>query len=138
VGADATRGDQIAVIARNFEPLSDQATPFYEAPWFATVLRNAVALIAVLLVLLLGVRPLIKALRRDPAASPANAEGEADGGAQAQAEGLPKGPLNEAIDSALLSQQVGLAQRLVQEKPDSAVAALREMLNNQPEPEVSQ
>lgn len=138
VGADATRGDQIAVIARNFEPLSDQATPFYEAPWFATVLRNAVALIAVLLVLLLGVRPLIKALRRDPAALPANAEGEADGGAQAQAEGLPKGPLNEAIDSALLSQQVGLAQRLVQEKPDSAVAALREMLNNQPEPEVSQ
>ena len=32
------------------------------------------------------------------------------------------------IDRALLSQQVGLAQRIVAEKPDSAVAALRQML----------
>ena len=33
-----------------------------------------------------------------------------------------------AIDTELLSRQVGLAQRLVQEKPDSAVAVLRQML----------
>ena len=34
-----------------------------------------------------------------------------------------------AIDTERLSRQVGLAQRLVQEKPDSAVAVLRQMLN---------
>ncbi len=148
VGADAQRGDQIAVITRNFEPLSDQAVPFYETPWFATVLRNAVALIAVLMVLLLGVRPLIKALRRDPAQPAIAADGDteagdgpdgADGAAAASgAAALPAGPVGAAVDTALLSQQVGLAQRLVQEKPHSAVAALREMLNDQPEPEVSQ
>lgn len=145
VGADAQRGDQIAVITRNFEPLSDQAAPFYETPWFATVLRNAVALIAVLMVLLLGVRPLIKALRRDPAQPAIAADGETEAGdgpdGAAAASGpaaLPAGPVGAAVDTALLSQQVGLAQRLVQEKPHSAVAALREMLNDQPEPEVSQ
>ena len=145
VGADAQRGDQIAVITRNFEPLSDQAAPFYETPWFATVLRNAVALIAVLMVLLLGVRPLIKALRRDPAQPAIAADGESEAGdgpdgaaAASGAAALPAGPVGAAVDTALLSQQVGLAQRLVQEKPHSAVAALREMLNDQPEPEVSQ
>ena len=66
VGANAQRGDQVTVMARNFEPLAEEASPFYEAPWFATVVRSVVALLAVLLVLLLGVRPLIKVLRRDP------------------------------------------------------------------------
>jgi flagellar M-ring protein FliF len=102
----------------------------------------------VLMVLLLGVRPLIKALRRDPAQPAIAADGDteagdgpdgADGAAAASgAAALPAGPVGAAVDTALLSQQVGLAQRLVQEKPHSAVAALREMLNDQPEPEVSQ
>lgn len=162
VGADPARGDQVAVIARNFEPVATEAPAFYEAPWFATVLRNVVALIAVLLVLLLGVRPLIKTLKRDPAPkSPtggpgllANEEGSvpalgdgSDGDNSAPAKAAP-GVMIDATaaaagfgtNAALLSQQVGLAQRLVAQKPDSAVAALREMLNNpaEPEPEVSQ
>jgi flagellar M-ring protein FliF len=125
VGADAQRGDQVAVVLRKFEPVVAEPPEFYEQPWFATVLRNAVALIAVLLVLLLGVRPLIKAFRRDPADSPAQA-GEvpllpsAGGGMLPAASGM---------DPAILNQQVGLAQRLVEERPDNALAALRQMLN---------
>ncbi|MEJ5977498.1 flagellar basal-body MS-ring/collar protein FliF [Novosphingobium sp. PS1R-30] len=149
VGADPARGDQVAVITRSFESIPDVETPFYEAPWFATVVRNVVALIAVLLVLLLGVRPLIKALKREPAAGGANggaagAGGEAaEGNAElAEAEPIPAALPAEAmidaetgvVDAELLSQQVGLAQRIVAEKPESAVVALRQMLN-QPAPE---
>ncbi len=150
VGADTQRGDQVAVITRSFEALPDVATPFYEAPWFATVVRNAVALLAVLLVLLLGVRPLIKTLRRDPPAGGKNAadpakplseeeEAAAAAAAAAAAEPVPMpaslpaaammDPETGTVDADLLSQQVGLAQRIVAEKPDSAVVALRQMLN---------
>jgi flagellar M-ring protein FliF len=138
VGADAARGDQVAVITRSFEVLPEAGTiPFYEAPWFATVVRNGVALLAVLLVLLLGVRPLIKTLRREPAARLPASEGGAGGvgiiaAAPLAAEEMMD-PETGAVDAELLSQQVGLAQRIVAEKPENAVVALRQMLN-QPAP----
>jgi flagellar M-ring protein FliF len=137
VGANTQRGDQVTVVSRNFEPLVEDALPFYEASWFATVVRSVVALLAVLLVLLLGVRPLIKALRRDPAETPGEpAFALPGGGSSTSGEGGEAGGGNALpgpIDSALLSQHVGLAQRLVAEKPDSAVAALRQMLNAEPQ-----
>jgi flagellar M-ring protein FliF len=146
VGADAARGDQVAVITRAFEPMAMEEAPFYEAPWFATVVRNAVALLAVLLVLLLGVRPLIKALRKEPSAPGTTAGGLAIGDGEGQAaDALPPSlpaeamldPETGVVDAELLSQQVGLAQRIVAEKPQNAVVALRQMLNPpaaEPEP----
>jgi len=176
VGADLTRGDQVAVAVRSFTPADVAPPPFYETPWFAMAVRNGVALLAVLLTLLLGVRPLIKALRRDTGEGAAkgkkdkkdkkkgkkakageddedeegeDAEGEGEAGAQAEPIDIPvpsrtigpsvttemlKPMLAPAqtdagvIDTELLSKQVGMAQRLVQEKPDSAVAVLRQML----------
>lgn len=151
VGASAQRGDQVTVMSRSFEALPEEAIPFYETPWFATLVRNAVALIAVLLVLLLGVRPLIKALRKEPA--PANAsdagnrpvDGMADGERDATPAitGAPRllaagdAAASEVSQAALLSQKVGLAQRLAREEPDRAVAVLRQMLN-EPVPEPAQ
>lgn len=146
VGANPQRGDQVTVFARTFESLPEEAAPFYEAPWFATVVRSVVALLAVLLVLLLGVRPLIKALRRDPAppqpvegalALPGGTAPGADDGQPGDGQMAQPGQLAlpGGVDSALLSQHVGLAQRLVAEKPDSAVVALRQMLNAEPQPE---
>ena len=125
VGADPARGDQVAVLIRPFEPVEAEGIAFYEASWFAMVVRSIVALIAVLLVLLMGVRPLIKVLRRAPG-EPA-AGGQA-GGINAGAAALTN-PATGAIDAALLGRQVSLAQRIVEEKPDSAVIALRQMLN---------
>lgn len=130
VGANPQRGDQVTVMARPFEPVSAEGVPFYEAPWFAMVVRSVVALLAVLLVLLLGVRPLVRALKRDPAAPAASDE---------QADAAPDGELGDgahpadpaaprAVDAALLGRQVGLAQRIVDEKPDDALHALRKML----------
>lgn len=123
VGANPQRGDQVAVVVRPFETVTAAPPPFYEMPWFATVVRSAVALLAVLLVLLIGVRPLIKALRRD----------HATGGAQDHAadDALPGGSgaaAPAAADADQLERQVGLAQRIALEKPNSAVIALREML----------
>mgnify|MGYP000125434254 CR=1 FL=1 len=120
MGADPARGDQVQVMVRPFEPLAEEAPAFWEAPWFAMVLRYAAALLAVLLVLLIGVRPLIRALRREPR-DQADTAGEA----------LPATPA-PATDAALLGRQVGLAQRIVEEKPEDALLALRQMLGTQP------
>lgn len=134
VGADTARGDQVAVVARSFEPVSDEGIPFYETPWFAMVVRYGAGLLAVLLVLLLGVRPLIRAFRREPA-GPAAGEVPAletsgeDGADEAGGEGAPSAAgKSSSLDPALLSQQVGLAQRIVAEQPDNALVALRQML----------
>lgn len=152
VGANAQRGDMVTVVARTFDAVPDEPIPFYETPWFATLVRNGAAVLAVLLVLLLGVRPLIKALKREPRpAQPAaleHAGEQGEGGSalaltagEASAEAGDAGdfpmPLPGMID-ARLSQRVGLAQRLVAEKPDSAVFALRQMLNAEPKPEAAQ
>ena len=140
VGADAQRGDTVKVVARNFEPVAEEEAAFYETPWFATLVRYGASLLAVLAVLLLGVKPLIGALRRNPGTGEGQvanqaflpgAESPGDGGDGA-------GPIRRALghdgeagataDPAILSEKVSLAKRLVAEKPDSAVAALRLML----------
>jgi flagellar M-ring protein FliF len=156
VGADPARGDQVAVAVRAFKPADVAPAPFWETPWFATMLRNAVALIAVLLVLLLGVRPLIKALKKEPAVAAAGkplkkrrksdgTEDEDDEAAEdvketvtpeevAQAMQPAQNPETGVVDAEALARQVSLAQRLVIEKPDSAVVALKQMLK-EPEEE---
>lgn len=153
VGANPQRGDQVKVIARSFEPDADAAAlPFYEMPWFPMVVRYGAAVLAVLLVLLLGVRPMVKVLRGDKP-KPAKARKdrkaadddeleEATGGiidqnGQPVPQSAPRHPALAASDgldvditrSDLLSHQLSLAQRLVAERPESAVAALRQMLN---------
>ncbi|MFO1255771.1 MAG: flagellar basal-body MS-ring/collar protein FliF [Sphingomonadaceae bacterium] len=132
-GIDPQRGDQIQVLVRPFEPAEDTALPFYEAPWFAMVVRSVVALLAVLLVLLMGVRPLIRALKREPADAPPGENAE-DGEVAARP---AVDPATGTVDAALLGRQVGLAQRIVAEKPDEAIDALRAMLG-QPKPEPAQ
>jgi flagellar M-ring protein FliF len=145
VGADTARGDQVAVVVRTFRPEAIPVPSFWETPWFAMIVRNVVALLAVLLTLLLGVRPLIKALKRDPAAAAAakdsdndEANGETDDetevGARRRKRNIPRsGPLIDPetgeIDPAALSRQVGMAQRIVAEQPDNAINALRKLLN---------
>ena len=130
VGANPARGDTVTVVVRSFETAPPLKVPFYEAPWFATVLHNSVARIAVLLVLLLGVRPLIKALKKsNETPSPVAAEdAEAEGEEQLASIEELKDPVTGAIDADALGRQVGLAQRIVTEKPDESIIALRNML----------
>jgi flagellar M-ring protein FliF len=145
VGANPQRGDQVKVIMRSFEPVNDTPPAFYETPWFATLVRYGAAVIAVLLVLLLGVRPLIAAIRGDKAAPAKKAQkskkgandDEADDFAPLPALGTGSPMARQSGDdvdidisrSELLARQVDLAQRIVNEKHGSAVQALRQMLN---------
>jgi flagellar M-ring protein FliF len=157
VGANPQRGDQVKVIQRSFEPVDDAPPAFYETPWFATVVRYGAAVIAVLLVLLLGVRPLIAAVRGDKAAKPKKgkkakkgaADNDEDDDQPAMAGALTSSAAVPAIAmtkrdengvdvdisrSELLARQVELAQRIVTEKHGSSVQALRQMLNEPPAP----
>ncbi len=125
VGANTTRGDSVAVAVRDFSTAVDEPPAFYEEPWFAMVLRNVVTLIAVLLVLLLAVRPLVKAaVRRLTGKNEAEQVGEA-GAVPPQLVGQAGA---SASDPALLGQQIGLAQRMASDNPDAALAALRQMI----------
>ncbi|GGN56685.1 flagellar M-ring protein [Novosphingobium indicum] len=165
VGANPQRGDQVKVMTRSFEPTSVAPVAFYETSWFAMLVRNGAAVMAVLLVLLLGVRPMVKAVRgekpakekkakKDKKSKKAKGEGEddddededefegsdeapaldADGNPIAGALPNPRGgDVDVEINRAeLLTRQLDLAQRLVSEQPASAVAALRQMLNEPP------
>ena len=132
IGADPARGDQVAVVVRKFDKVAEEGVPFYEASWFADVLRYGVGLLGVLLVLLLGVRPLIKAFRPDKPAPVENDGDDATDGPSLSGLGTPPIPAMAgsiaANDPELLSRQVSLAQRMVEEQPESAVIALRKML----------
>lgn len=126
VGADPARGDQVAVVVRGFEDAAFEATPFYETGWFASLVRNGVTLIGLVLVLLLVVRPLMRALKgaAAPAADPAEDRlSSSDDTEPAR---------HDAIDRSLLNRQIGAAQKLVDERPDRAVIALRQMLGQKP------
>ncbi len=142
VGADAARGDQVAVIVRGFDAPAPDKVPFYEMPWFAMLARSGVALVAVVLVLLLGVRPLIKAFRPSARTDDLATETRADDAALAAAQEAANDarilatptldPDTGRADAELLSRKVGIAQRLAADKPDNAAAALRQMLAVEP------
>lgn len=128
VGADPDRGDTVKVITGAFEPVEAEETPFYETGWFAMVVRNAVALIAVLLGLFFGVRPVVRALTR---------RGDGDeSGAAADATDTPD-PIDGGTlasrpaaihDAERLREQVDLAKSLAAQQPERAASALRRML----------
>ncbi len=137
VGANTQRGDMVKVVASKFEP-TDLAPPaFYEEPWFAMLVRYGTALLAVLLVLLLAVRPLIGKLKGRGAkdgsdsASLALAEGE-----NGEAVSVPLAINGSASAGALagedLPRQVELARRLAASQPERAVEALQRMLDAPP------
>lgn len=127
VGANPERGDTVAVIVRPFDPPVVEEPPFWEAPWFAMVVRNAVALIALILLLLFVARPIVRALtgRKD----------EQEEETESEVAVLPPGrrpaltARNDEPDREELSAQIELAQRIAREQPDDALQALRRMLN---------
>jgi len=135
---DALRGASVWMQGfGQFEPVDLEPPAFYEEPWFGMLVRYGTALIAVLLVLLLAVRPLIGKLRGkgEAAAAPALGPATADaplamigGGAQDNANGTVLPPLGSGAALGDLPRQVELARRLASSQPERAVEALQRML----------
>ena len=131
VGASAQRGDMVEVVASKFEPVDLEPPAFYEESWFAMLVRYGTALIAVLLVLLLAVRPLIGKWKGKGDASAATGadtplavtDHSDDDAARRTLSGADTGtPLAD------LPRQVELARRLAASQPERAVEALQRML----------
>ncbi|MBT2133193.1 flagellar M-ring protein FliF [Croceibacterium sp. LX-88] len=138
VGIDPNRGDQVAVMVRPFEVVDAEALPFWETSWFAMILRNGVALVVVLLVLLLAVRPLMKALTGKAKAQAEEGSGEIAALAPAGNVAALAAPAEEESEREKLAAQIDLARRIVREKPDDAVLALKRMLaGNRPDAEAA-
>ncbi len=127
VGARADRGDQVIVVKRSFEKTEAVAVPFYETSWFGMAVRNGVAILGVLLVLFLAVRPAIKALRPAPPKTDEDTDEEADPDAPPALAG-PAAVPEVSIEPQALDGQNELAQRIARENPDDAVLALRRLL----------
>ena len=140
VGFDQARQDNVTVMSRPFSPEAVGGTEpsWYEASWVPMVVRNVTALVIALLVLLLGVRPLAKALmkkREDAGSRPAL------GRDNVAALGGPEGALGEdgqpqrpgvSIDmlenARSYDERVGLVKGFTRDNPTRAALAVRDMI----------
>lgn len=132
VGYKADRQDQVTVVSRKFSTnaaAEAEGVPFYETSWFAMVARNVTALVIALLVLLLGVRPLARALmrRRDDARPAGAAMGAADG-VQIPAQVSPQMLAGSGLS---LGDRVGLVRDFTRDNPARAALAVRDMIRTE-------
>ncbi len=123
VGANEERGDRVEIAISAFGSAELTEPAFYEQPWFAQVLRYATALIAILLVLFLVIRPMMKRMRQ-PEAAGLDAEKSMD----AAGPGSPGTATETGALFEELPEQVELARRLAASQPERAVEALQRML----------
>ncbi len=137
VGYDPSRSDQVTVISRDFAGAAalDEGQPWYEAGWLPMVARNVTAILIALLVLILGVRPLSKALlkKRDeagiraalgrPMGSP-----KGEGAAAAGAGGAPEVSIDMLESSRGYDDRVGLVRGFTRDNPTRAALAVRDMI----------
>ncbi len=133
VGFKADRQDQVTVVSRKFSTNAAQATdgaPFYETGWFAMVARNVTALVIALLVLLLGVRPLAKALLRKRDDAPRAGALPMGGGEGVQ---MPASVSPEMLAGSGLSlgDRVGLVRDFTRDNPARAALAVRDMIRTE-------
>jgi len=144
VGYDQTRNDTVMVIAKKFAgpTVLDEKQPWYEAGWVAVAARNGTALIVALLVLLFGVRPIVKGMgrRQDSAPAPSIA---LPGGVKAApvAPGEPPVPVNAAGEQVPVSiemlqdarsydDRVGMVRGFTRDNPTRAALAVRDMIRS--------
>jgi flagellar M-ring protein FliF len=133
VGFDPARNDNVTVISRKFagaEVATDTA-PWYDAGWLPIVARNVTAILIALLVLLLGVRPLAKALmkKRDDAATDRPALGAPIGSSDdAAITTAPVVSLDQLENSRGYDDRIGAVRGFTRDNPTRAALAVRDMI----------
>jgi flagellar basal-body M-ring protein/flagellar hook-basal body protein fliF len=148
VGYDATRNDQVMVVARKFAgPTAlDEKAPWYEAGWVAVAARNGTAIIVALLLVLFGVRPIVKSMTRKRADDDAPRLAIANSGTSAaqvavpnEIAGEPPIALNAAGQQVPVSiemldrarsydERVGMVRGFTRDNPTRAALAVRDMI----------
>ncbi|QNA85743.1 flagellar M-ring protein FliF [Sphingomonas sp. So64.6b] len=132
VGYSQPRGDQVTVISRKFAGAAtvDDKQPWYDAGWLPVVARNVTAIVIAMLVLMLGVRPLARALmkKRDDA-TPRLALGRDLGGT-----GQPQMASSVSIDAIDGAQnyddRIGMVRGFTRDNPARAALAVRDMIKS--------
>ena len=136
VGFDQARNDNVTVISRKFAGATDAASgpAWYDNAWLPVLARNGTAILIALLVLLLGVRPIAKALmkkREDATTRPAFGQpiGEVDG------DGAPAGigvaapvSLDQLENTRGYDDRIGAVRGFTRDNPTRAALAVRDMI----------
>ncbi|QNE32816.1 flagellar M-ring protein FliF [Sphingomonas sp. NBWT7] len=147
VGFDQARNDQVTVISRKFagsDAEEGNGPAWYDNNWLPVVARNVTAILIALLVLLLGVRPLLKTMtkKKDEAGDPATRPGlgRAIGGAsdedgdagEAATPGTiavaPPVTLDEIEAGRNYDERIGAVRGFTRDNPARAALAVRDMM----------
>lgn len=143
VGYDAARQDNVTVISKKFADTAAAASgpKWYDNSWLPMLARNLTAIVIALLVLLLGVRPLLKTMLKK------HADGEAGvKGALAGPDGAPMGSatgdgigedgirvtdpvgIEDLEDARGYEQRVHAVRGFTRDNPARAALAVRDMM----------
>lgn len=133
VGFDQARNDNVTVISRKFAGADATATSgpaWYDNAWLPVFARNGTAILIALLVLLLGVRPIAKALmkkRDDAGTRPALGQpgGAASGGGMAVAAPVS---LDQLENTRGYDDRIGAVRGFTRDNPTRAALAVRDMI----------
>jgi flagellar basal-body M-ring protein/flagellar hook-basal body protein fliF len=132
VGYDPGRNDQVTVISRKFAAatLADDKQPWYESGWVAVIARNVTALVIALLVLMIGVRPLAKALmkRRDDAGPRLALGREMGGGVGGGDPGGAPVSVDAMAGARNYDDRIGMVRGFTRDNPARAALAVRDMI----------
>lgn len=139
VGFDQARNDNVTVISRKFADANGAAADgpaWYDNSWLPIVARNVTAIVIALLVLLLGVRPLAKALmkKREDAGTPGSAGlpmGTPAGAPGPVAAGITVAnpvALDQIAQGGTFEDRVGAVRGFTRDNPARAALAVRDMI----------
>ncbi|WP_375380737.1 flagellar basal-body MS-ring/collar protein FliF [uncultured Sphingomonas sp.] len=137
VGFDQARNDNVIVVSRKFAgtDVTDIKRPWYDNSWLPMLARNVTAIAIALMVLMLGVRPLLKTIGKKQAAGaldgPAGKPiGAADGTGSDEvgAAILPPVTLEQIETSSSFDERVGAVRGFTRDNPARAALAVRDMI----------
>jgi flagellar M-ring protein FliF len=140
VGFDQNRNDNVTVISRKFADATSAAADgpkWYDNAWLPIIARNVTAILIALMVLMMGVRPLAKALmkKREDAAPGVGGlpmGGEGAGGIAAQGAGITVADpvaLDRIADAGTFEDRVGAVRGFTRDNPARAALAVRDMIS---------
>jgi flagellar M-ring protein FliF len=133
VGFDQARNDNVTVISRKFAGADATATSgpaWYDNAWLPVLARNGTAILIALLVLLLGVRPIAKALmkkRDDAGTRPALGQPIGAAGGDGMAVAAPVS-LDQLENTRGYDDRIGAVRGFTRDNPTRAALAVRDMI----------